>query len=600
MPYGGIDDPRLPPSVRRQLTRRQRRIWVAAFNAAWAERPHDEAHAFRVAWAATRRAAGGKKAMSELREKAVTKTEGDFEFTADAYLYVPDPEKPSTWKLRIEEEPGKVTVAQLGRAAAALGPGFRGQRVDLEPDARRAAARKLIALYRKLEVADEDIPEYLFEIAGLQGPEEKALVLDGLVESIREQFLEAFMPEAASMPEGTAFTPYWIEHVAEDHLIAYAPEGNAYWKVPFILTRRAIEGDPQSQEIIERVEFAPRTDWIRVIPTFIEMKAFDQADGRTRWIAVSSGGFEDRDGEVVSTAFLEDAVKAADADGERGTLDIWHIPGSDIGTCDWQAVVSGFLVESGLFDDTPAGCRVAARIKEAADEYGMSIQFIFAERTPDGVYLPPGRIVRRSILPRDAAAFPWSGISLKEWREQKMMKIDERKRAELVRLVGEEEAERILATVDVNAERLKQAGVRFKEIAAAPRAEADDGDGPAGRPAALPDVFEIELNDVALETLAEKAAVHIINGIEERLKALASIGESVKELRQAVTDMAADIAELKRDEEERIAEKAANLSRAQVRFIRRPTVANAPVEEKDGDRVHGEPLAKRGAAIFSS
>jgi HK97 family phage major capsid protein len=102
--------------------------------------------------------------------KVVTKTEDGKEYTADAYLYVPDPEKPSTWKLRIEEEPGKITVAQLGRAAAALGPGFMGNRVDIPPEDRRKAARKLIALYRDQGVADEDIPPYLWEIAGMQRP----------------------------------------------------------------------------------------------------------------------------------------------------------------------------------------------------------------------------------------------------------------------------------------------------------------------------------------------------------------------------------------------------------------------------------------------
>jgi len=108
--------------------------------------------------------------MSEEELKVITKTEDGREYTAGAYLYVPDPESPSTWKLRIEEEPGKITVAQLGRAAAALGPGFRGQRVELPPDERRKAARKLIELYREQGVEDGGIPPYLWEIAGLQRP----------------------------------------------------------------------------------------------------------------------------------------------------------------------------------------------------------------------------------------------------------------------------------------------------------------------------------------------------------------------------------------------------------------------------------------------
>ena len=53
-----------------------------------------------------------------------TKRENGQDFPASAFAYVPDPESPSTWKLRLIESPGeKPTAAQVGRAVAALGPG---------------------------------------------------------------------------------------------------------------------------------------------------------------------------------------------------------------------------------------------------------------------------------------------------------------------------------------------------------------------------------------------------------------------------------------------------------------------------------------------
>ena len=79
---------------------------------------------------------------------AKKKTENGQEFSSSAYLVVPDPDKPSTWKLRVEDSPGKVTVAQLGRAAAALGKGFRGNKVQLSQSDRASAMRKLRAAYR--------------------------------------------------------------------------------------------------------------------------------------------------------------------------------------------------------------------------------------------------------------------------------------------------------------------------------------------------------------------------------------------------------------------------------------------------------------------
>ncbi len=95
----------------------------------------------------------------------------------DMYLYVPDREKPSTWKLPIAEDNGAVTVAQLGRAAAALGPGFRGQPVDLPPDAKKTCARKLISLYREHKAPP---PDYLYGIAGETETKEASLAMEAV------------------------------------------------------------------------------------------------------------------------------------------------------------------------------------------------------------------------------------------------------------------------------------------------------------------------------------------------------------------------------------------------------------------------------------
>lgn len=92
------------------------------------------------------------------------KTENGKKFPAQAFLFVPDPQKPSTWKLRIWETPEKkVTVAQLGKAAAALSPGgFRGNKVQLPSGEAGKIKSKLVALYKQQDVAKEDIPSHLF------------------------------------------------------------------------------------------------------------------------------------------------------------------------------------------------------------------------------------------------------------------------------------------------------------------------------------------------------------------------------------------------------------------------------------------------------
>jgi len=104
--------------------------------------------------------------LAWLKEQAVMKTEDGVKFPAEAFAYVPDPEKPSEWKLRLWEDPEKkVTRAQLGRAAAALSPGgFRGQKVAIPSADMSAVKRKIRAEYRKLDVEDEDIPRWVKEV----------------------------------------------------------------------------------------------------------------------------------------------------------------------------------------------------------------------------------------------------------------------------------------------------------------------------------------------------------------------------------------------------------------------------------------------------
>ena len=100
-----------------------------------------------------------------IKEQAAMKTEDGVKFPAAAFAYTPDPEKPSEWKLRLWEDPTKkVTRRQLGAAAAALSPGgFRGQKVAIPSADLPAVKRKIRAEYRKLDVADEDIPRWVKE-----------------------------------------------------------------------------------------------------------------------------------------------------------------------------------------------------------------------------------------------------------------------------------------------------------------------------------------------------------------------------------------------------------------------------------------------------
>jgi len=90
------------------------------------------------------------------------KTEDGKQFPASDYAYVPDPEQPSTWKLRLTATPGGGPDGRIvGAAVAALGPGFRGRKVQIpESDLPKVKARVRQA-WRKVHGSDAELPAIL-------------------------------------------------------------------------------------------------------------------------------------------------------------------------------------------------------------------------------------------------------------------------------------------------------------------------------------------------------------------------------------------------------------------------------------------------------
>lgn len=99
--------------------------------------------------------------MTKMQKETPAKTENGKQYPAEAFAYAPDPENPSTWKLRLWENPqDKVTPAQVGRAVAALGPGYRGQKVQIPADALDEVKRKVASAYLDVN-PDKELPSIL-------------------------------------------------------------------------------------------------------------------------------------------------------------------------------------------------------------------------------------------------------------------------------------------------------------------------------------------------------------------------------------------------------------------------------------------------------
>lgn len=195
---------------------------------------------------------------------------------------------------------------------------------------------------------------------------------------------------------------------------------------------------------------------------------FKNAEGRWRWVMLSSNAFEDRDGEVISQKALEEDVARADADGDYGPLRWWHIPGFDIGDCDFNAMHGRILVEAGGFKDERLGELIGAK----ASELSGSIGFFHALDEPDeeGVYHSIRRF-ERSILPKEAASNPFVQLIV----ETEEMPMKKEKITEFKKKLGlgadSNLVEKVLELADTAEATAVSEGVRTKEAEAPAAAE---------------------------------------------------------------------------------------------------------------------------------
>lgn len=124
---------------------------------------------------------------------AKMKTEAGLKYPASAYAYVPDRNKPSTWKLRLWETPAKKeTAAQVGRAIAAIGKGFRGQKVQLPAAAVKKVKAKIRVAWKRTnpDKKASEMPSVLRnqEKGGMRMEREE--IVDGLIANDKSPFTE--------------------------------------------------------------------------------------------------------------------------------------------------------------------------------------------------------------------------------------------------------------------------------------------------------------------------------------------------------------------------------------------------------------------------
>lgn len=117
-----------------------------------------------------------------------TQSVGGEDHPASDFAYVPDPDKPSTWKLPVYDS------THVSAAVAALGQGFRGKKVQIPAGDMKAVKAKVKAAYKKF-YPEKDVPPIL-KAANIN------VDLDDMPISLASQLLSLF---AQYTPWGTTF-----------------------------------------------------------------------------------------------------------------------------------------------------------------------------------------------------------------------------------------------------------------------------------------------------------------------------------------------------------------------------------------------------------
>jgi len=331
--------------------------------------------------------------------KAVTKTESDGEHPASHYLVVEDPEKVTTWHLRVKNMDGDLDHRLMGASWAALHEGYRGN--VYEGPGKQAAIAKLKKFY------DQEDMELPGEKAGRRIRGEKVDIL----KTLHEKFNDVM----ATIKDLISFADY---------------------------------DDQKPKEWFEKAE---------------GIKSLKLKDGRAGLLTWTTNAFKDREDEIFTTKSLEDLVDRYFEKEVKGIYDFWHIPGSDFADVIWQGVSGRFLAEIGIFHDSEVGQAFKqvfidypdGHPEVAPEGWGCSHGFKYrSEDRADGVYEWFDK-EKSTVLPASAAANPYNP-------KLEVLQMDKKQKNALSTLLGDEMAETIDAKGESETKRLEEAGVAHK------------------------------------------------------------------------------------------------------------------------------------------
>lgn len=188
---------------------------------------------------------------------------------------------------------------------------------------------------------------------------------------------------------------------------------------------------------------------------------FKDASGHDRWAAITTTAYQDKDQEWISRKAIRSVVAAGDSGAPRGPLRFWHVPGLDLGDCDYQAALGDgrMLLESGTFR-SKAAARIGA--EAARRGYQMSPGFVHTRQEPRGGVFDSIVLFERSFVPPGRASNPYTRLLTKERRM-----LTKEKREEFEALAGDTDGrallQQLLSQAETKTKELDHAGAIYKD-----------------------------------------------------------------------------------------------------------------------------------------
>lgn len=237
------------------------------------------------------------------------KKEGDVYLTAADYAYVPDENKTSTWKLRIDD----AEHAKL--AAQALSPeGLMGNKVEIPKADMSAVKKKVKAAYKKFYPdASKETLDSLFKASDIFSNSEVNLDIQELMKSSDFQELLKAQLEAAQAPLKEELEKAKAKAAEAEEILKAAEVVARQETVEFVKSASFVEDNIQETLVDflmksrKTEEHNLVTDIIKSAKTAIEKANTEVAEIKEKFALSETG----RDGKVdLGTTSVEDLTKA--------------------------------------------------------------------------------------------------------------------------------------------------------------------------------------------------------------------------------------------------------------------------------------------------